>query len=177
MKRACTVVLSALVAVLAGCNNPQPVRQVTQPEQPTQKSTLEDQTQPRLATLEQQRMCSEQAEKEFKRNEQDAKKFRTIGTSDFSDYTSHYDAVANVCYVRINTTSASKKVASNIETVFDAFEGRGYASYIWVNAENKKYWEVAPKTCVVYPRGQPEITCKSSEEFKALVDKYFGIGQ
>ena len=77
----------------------------------------------------------------------------------------------------IHTVSATKTSVSDTETVSDAFEGRGYASYVWVNAENKKYWEVAPMTCVAYPRGQTEITCKSSDEFDALVDKYFGIAR
>ncbi len=163
---------------LVGCNSPQPVKQVTQPAvQPTQTATLEDQSQPRLATVEQQKMCSEQAEKQFNTIEQNAKKFKTIGASDLSDYTSHYDARANVCYMRIQYHSASKNVVSYIETVFDAFEGRGYARYEWVNAQKKKYWEVAPAECVVYPRGQPEIKCKSSDEFDALVEKYFGIGK
>jgi hypothetical protein len=169
------IFLAVLISLtLVGCNKPQPVKQVTQLVQTTQASTLEDQSQPRLATLEQQKMCGEQAEKQFNTIEQNDKKFKT---SNISDYTSHYDARANVCYMMIHSDSASKTVVSNIKTVFDAFEGRGYASYIWFNAGKKKYWEVAPTTCVVYPRGQPEIKCKSSDEFDALVDKYFGIGR
>ncbi len=166
--------LALLISTLVACNTPQPVKQVAQPVQPTQSPTLEDQSQPRVATLEQQKMCSEQAEKQFNASEQSAKKF---GASGVSDYTSHYDARANVCYMRIYANSASKNVVSFVETVFDAFEGRGYASYIWVNAGKKQYWEVAPKTCLVHPRGQPEIKCKSSDEFDALVEKYFGIGK
>jgi len=162
------ILLAVLISMLVGCNSPRPVKQVTQPVQPTQTSTLEDQSQPRWATLEQQRMCSEQAEKQFR-----ARGF----TDKSSEYTSHYDARANVCFVMVHTVSATGTSVSDTELVFDAFERRGYASYVWVNAGKKKYWEVAPMTCVVYPRGQPEITCKSSDEFDALVDKYFGIAR
>jgi hypothetical protein len=112
-------------------------------------------------------MCGEQAEKQFRAN----------GFDKSSEYASHYDARANVCYMMIHTVSATKASASDIETVSDAFEGRDYGTYAWVNAQNKKYWEVAPWACAVYPRGQPEIRCKSSDEFDALVDKYFGIAR
>lgn len=40
-----TFLAVVICLTFGGCNNPQPVRQVTQPEQPTQKSTLEDQSQ------------------------------------------------------------------------------------------------------------------------------------
>ena len=76
----------------------------------------------------------------------------------------------------VSSTSTSKDVIVVSHIVYDAFEGRSFASYRWVNAENKKYWEVTPEECMVKPRGQTEITCKSSAEFEELVDKYFGIG-
>ena len=67
-------------------------------------------------------MCGEQAEKQF----------RASGfTYKSSEYTSHYDARANVCYMMIHTVSATKTSVSDTETVSDAFEGRGYASYVW----------------------------------------------
>jgi hypothetical protein len=122
----------------------------------------------RLATLAQQKMCGEKAEKEFHKYNPKA--------SPLDDYTSHYDAQANVCYMMVHTVLTNQGVSvSNIVT--DAFEGRGYASYIWINPQGKKYWEVAPNDCTVKPRGQAIITCKSSEEFEGLVDKYFGIGR
>jgi len=122
----------------------------------------------RLATLTQQKMCDERAEKEFHKYNPKA--------SPADSYTSHYDAQANVCYMMVHTVLTDQGVSVS-NTVTDAFEGRGYASYIWINSQGKKYWEVAPTDCTVKPRGQAIITCKSSEEFESLVDKYFGIGR
>lgn len=64
-----------------------------------------------------------------------------------------------------------------MDNVYDAFEGRTYASYFWINPEEKKHWEeVKPSICNIKPPGEDEITCSSSDEFHKLVDKYFGIG-
>jgi len=60
--------------------------------------------------------------------------------------------------------------------VFDAIEGRAYATYIWINTQNRKFWEVPPTLCEVHPRGMDKIQCKDDDEFASLVDKYFGIG-
>jgi hypothetical protein len=140
---------------------------------------------PRLATLAQQKMCADQARKAF--NESDAskpindKKFRRVSPA---EYTSHYDAKANVCYIMVHESNilddakgnANSKIISISKIVYDAFEGRVYANYLWMSEKGKKFWEVAPMECNVKPRGQDEITCKSSEEFDRLVDKHFGIG-
>jgi hypothetical protein len=123
----------------------------------------------RRATLAQQKRCDEQAEKQFR-------KYNPKATP-LDDYTSHYDGQAKVCYMMVHLVIVDKgKSVSVSNTVTDAFEGRGYASYIWINSQGKPYQEVAPTDCTVKPRGQPAITCKSSEEFESLVDKYFGIG-
>jgi hypothetical protein len=124
---------------------------------------------PRAATLSQQKMCAEQARKTF--HENNPKPNATTG------YTSHYDATANVCYIMVHYLDMSHGYPSVSDTVYDAFEGREYASYIWINPEKKKAWEVAPMECSVKPRGQDEVPCTSPEEFEKLVDKYFGIGR
>src|SRR6266581_7715200 len=119
--------------------------------------TLEDPSQPRTATLAQQKMCSDQAQKQFKESG-----FKMeVGTV----YASHYDARANICYELVSSMSSSNGIPATTKTVFDAFEGREYATYAWANATKKKYWEIAPMMCVVKPRGQAQIECKSSEEF------------
>jgi len=124
----------------------------------------------RGATLAQQRMCDERAEEEFHKYNKKP--------SPSDGYTSHYDARANVCYMMVHAVMVDKdKSVSVSDTVTDAFEGREYASYIWINSEGKPYYEVPPTDCSVKPRGQPSIDCKSSEEFHSLVDKYFGIGR
>jgi len=75
---------------------------------------------PRLATLAQQKMCAEQAKKFFFDPEMEHK--------DWTEYTSHYDAKLNVCYVMIRVDSYIDKqhppeFHSIAFMVFDAFEG------------------------------------------------------
>ena len=125
--------------------------------------------QPRAATLAQQKMCGEQARKKFRED--------NPKPNDFTGYTSHFDAAANVCYIMVHSVVTEKGVPSVSDVVYDAFEGRVYASYVWINSQGKKYWEVAPMECRVKPRGQAEITCKSSKQFDDLVEKNFGVGR
>jgi hypothetical protein len=154
-------VLASLI--LVACNTPQSVQ--TKQAAPVQ----EDASQPRLATLSQQKMCAEQADKQF----------NIYGTPESGDtateYVSHYDARANVCYMMIHRAGVSFGNTRISYMVFDAFENRDYATYWWSSDKNNV--DVAPSRCDVKPRGQPEITCKSSEEFNSLVEKYFGIGR
>jgi hypothetical protein len=131
------------------------------------------QAKPRQATLTQQKICAEEARKAFK-------EYYVPDKSGINyDFTSHYDPVANVCYIMVHGSGVDKAtgVLMVSDVVFDAIEGRTYASYSWINSEKKKFWEVAPTDCSVKPRGGDPITCKSSDEFEQLVDKYFGIGR
>jgi hypothetical protein len=56
-------------------------------------SAVAQESSPRAATLAQQKMCDEQARKKF--NEENAS---TKG----AEYTSHYDAHMNVCYIMVH---------------------------------------------------------------------------
>jgi hypothetical protein len=125
------------------------------------------------APLTQQKMCADEAHKAFAWSHGSDKEAGNKGWT----YTSHYDAESKVCYVMEHNVSSTAGNIGTSDLVFDAYEGRTYASYVWINTEKKKYWEVPPTECSVKPRGQDEITCKSSEEFERLVDKYFGIGR
>src|SRR5664280_2603354 len=82
---------------------------------------------PVVASLAQQRMCAEQA----------AKKFSENGHGKYDAYTSHYDPKVNVCYIRVNSISA-EKFPIVADVVYDAFGGRVYANYLWVNSQNKQ---------------------------------------
>ncbi len=129
---------------------------------------------PVAASLAQQKMCDEQAGKEFRGN-------RSIdsipkSSTDISSYTSHYDPAVNVCYVRVNSSSIGK-IPVETDVVYDAFGGRVYANYIWVNSQNKKYWGVSPSTCEIDIPGKPAEKCTSAEEFNELTEKYFGVSQ
>ena len=122
---------------------------------------------PEAASLAQQKMCDEQAAKKFSEN-------GGAGHGALGGYTSHYDPTVNVCYVRVSSTSAEKfPVVTDV--VYDAFGGRIYAKYIWVNSQNKKYWEVSPSTCEIDIPGKPVEECNSAEEFDELTEKYFGV--
>jgi hypothetical protein len=87
-------------------------------------------------------------------DEQAAKKFRENGHGAFDSYTSHYDPTVNLCYVRVNSTSAEKFPIVG-DVVYDAFSGRIYANYMWINSQNKKAWEVSPSTCEIRIPGKP----------------------
>jgi hypothetical protein len=132
------------------------------------------QAKPRQATLTQQKVCADEARKAFKEYYVPDKN----GGLTY-EYTSHYDPAANICYIMVHGTGVYKDTGTpaSSDVVFDAIEGRTYASYSWINTEKKKFWEVAPMECNVKPRGGEPITCKSSDEFEQLVDKYFGIGR
>jgi hypothetical protein len=129
---------------------------------------------PRSATLAQQKMCDEQARKKFHEDNQDVPPHKR------GQYTSHFDAAANVCYLLVHYAGSDNGVPGVSGLVYDAFEGREYASYTsytWVNTQKKKCWEVVPTECKLKPRGKAEITCKSSAEFEGLIEKYFGVAK
>ena len=109
-------------------------------------------------------MCDEQA----------AKKFSENGHGKYDTYASHYDPTVNVCYIRVDSISA-EKFPIVTDVVYDAFGGRVYATYIWANAQNKKYWEVSPTECNIDIPGKPEETCKTDTEFDEMTEKYFGV--
>ncbi len=120
-------------------------------------------------------MCAEQAKKAFDEDQQQTRKLG--GDQPISDYTSHFDPQKNVCYVRISATTASKRGFTNSVVVYDAFERRAFATYLWMNYSGKKYWEVKPSECELHPLQQPAVYCESSEEFNGLVEKWFGVGE
>lgn len=119
---------------------------------------------PEVASLAQQKMCDEQA----------AKKFGENGHGKYDTYTSHYDPTVNVCYIRVHSISA-EKFPMVTDVVYDAFGGRVYANYMWINSHNKKYWEVSPSTCEIHIPDKPDETCKTDTEFDELTEKYFGV--
>ena len=128
------------------------------------------------ATLDEQKKCDAQASKVYHQGrEWDG--HHTEDPTGMNGYTSHFDPATNICYVWVRWAKIDKQGGSFADTIEDAFEGRVYANYMWMNLEGKKFWEVTPTTCSVKPRKQDEITCKTEEEFDSLVDKYFGIGR
>jgi hypothetical protein len=132
------------------------------------------------ANLSDQERCATQAAKSFRESDisKPWKPSDHLHNVSPPEFTSHFDPAANVCYILVsmNYMDDNKTLWTNI-VVWDAFEGRSYANYLWHTDKVKKYWEQLPMQCSVKPRGQEEILCKSSDEFDALIDKYFGIGR
>jgi len=124
------------------------------------------------APLSEQRKCADQAKKFY--NETD---FPNTKHATKNEFTSHYDATNLVCYVRVNVSTVENDMVAVSSYVFDAFENRTYASYIWFSVKGKKFWEVKPTECSVKPVNSKKIVCESTEEFEDLVDKYFGLGE
>jgi len=112
--------------------------------------------QPR-ATLEQQKMCADQAKKAFNERRED------LG---FQFFSSHYDPTANICYV-LHTKQSSGSFL--VISVYDAFEGRSYGEFYRLDKEN-----FDNPTCYVKPR-KDKIGCKTEDEFRKLVEKHFGV--
>jgi hypothetical protein len=127
---------------------------------------------PVAASLAQQKVCDEQAAKKFSEN--DSIDNIPKNRSTISSYTSHYDPTVNVCYIRVSSTSTDKFPVV-VDVVYDAFGGRIYATYTWINSQNEKYWEVSPSKCEIYIPGKPTEKCHSESEFDELTEKYFGV--
>lgn len=87
----------------------------------------------RSASLTEQKMCDEQARKKFRED--------NPRPSELTNYRSHYDPKANICYIRVDSTTAGKNSVSTLIMIYDAFEGRQYGSYMWINNQGKKYWD------------------------------------
>jgi hypothetical protein len=170
MKSLVVVAVLILSVCTVACNHSSPTKPGSDATPKQSETPREPQPvfTPHIATLAEQKMCDEQALKRFHEYTEKNEKFAT--------YTSHYDPSVNVCYVRVNRVTADKFPMDN-SNVFDAFEGRMYASYMWMNPQGKKYWEVSPSDCEINIPGKDKIVCKSSDEFSELTEKYFGVAQ
>ena len=130
---------------------------------------------PVTASLAQQKMCDEQAAKKFRENDETVAFHEERRIAPMTSYTSHYDSMVNVCYVSVHSYGGTPLAVTDI--VYDAFGGRVYANYIWINPQNKQFSEVPTSQCEIYIPGKPDEKCKTDSEFYALTEKYFGVTQ
>ena len=139
-------------------------------EAPPVETEQEDRGQ--AATMEQQKMCAEQAERAFRKRFSDG---RFLGG--YVSYTSQYNTARGVCFVEMRTSkfSPDPKVLTwpFSKSVDDAFGGKSYGFFQTVKLSGEDKPRQAD--CFVYLPGREDIVCKSEEEFDALVIKYFGI--
>jgi Trypsin-like peptidase domain len=125
-----------------------------------------DRVQP--ATLEQQKMCTEQAERVFHKRFPDG---RFLGG--YVSYTSHYNTARGVCFVEMSTSRLAGAWVPFSKSIDDAFGGKsfGFFQTVKLSGEDKP----RQADCFVYPPGQEYTVCKSEQEFDALALKYFGV--
>jgi hypothetical protein len=122
---------------------------------------------PRQATLHQQKMCADQADKRFNA-EPSYRRPNVVAT-----YTSHYDSKLNVCYMRVNERiDDGKDDAWSVETIYDAYENRELGLYMGPIKAN-----AISLQCNVKPVGRKQKACDTEVEFDELAEKFFGLGR
>ena len=117
-----------------------------------------------VPSLEMQGRCAKQASDTFTQLGYNAK--------GLAEYTNHYSKKMGKCFMVIANTSTTVGSVSTSKNLSDAFEGKVYGSYIWINSQGKKYWEVAPTECTVTLQDGQEKQCTSVEEWDNLAKTY-----
>src|SRR5450759_845176 len=151
--------LVGLMLFGTGCNQDKRAR--LEKENKELAATLESVA--KTTNLDMQAKCAQQARAEFKA--QGWEKESMAG------FTNHYNVKVNKCFVEITNSGSSRQpyVPTINRILFDAFEGKVYGEYMWVNSKGKKYWEVAPFICKVTSLSGEEIICNSTEQFDSLI--------
>jgi hypothetical protein len=125
-------------------------------------------------TLDLQAMCAAQAKKAFQEyTAEDKVESAKWGSQTTSlDYQSHYNTKIKKCLIL--TDKESFLLNKNVTSInlWDAFERRNYASWLWQPHETKKYWEQPPMWCELAPSYKDKKNCTTREEFDAFVAEY-----
>src|SRR6185437_5100432 len=121
------------------------------------------QDKPRGATLAQQKMCAEQARKIFHEDNPVRPEHALTW-----EYSSHYEVRTNVCYIMTWTTLVENHGFSISHGVYDAFEGREYASAL----ETTDHGRETMDECTLTPPNHDPISCKTMDEFLRLVEQH-----
>jgi hypothetical protein len=159
MRNAFVVLLAMTVVVLAVVIHSQSAKLSA-----LQTRTAEVKTVPQTASMELQSQCAKQAAIAFKQSGWSSEKL--------ADSTNHYNTRLGKCFVEITNTTIENGHPGHSAIVSDAFEGKVYASYEWINVTNKQFWEVPPTECqVAMPNGETKY-CKSSGEFEEFTKIY-----
>jgi hypothetical protein len=141
-------IIGLTVTALDGCNNQAGPKNGTTPT-----------TTAAVATLQQQKLCADQADKSFK---------ESAFSDGHSTFTDHFDPADGVCYMEITTRN---QIGPNFQyslLIYDAFEGRVYGGFNSLSSEAK------PLECSLKPRNLPDVRCNSSDEFNDFALKHFG---
>lgn len=96
--------------------------------------------------------------------------------NELAGQTNHYNKKLNKCFIEIQSTdvNTSSGMIWIYRTLHDAYEGKIYGEYSWHTEKDKKYWEVPPYTCSMYPNGNNKNfrVCETEEEFDDFVKHY-----
>lgn len=125
-------------------------------------------------TLDQQERCAQQARRAFQElDSKDRIEGKQLGmTRTSGDYQSHYNTKLGKCLMLVETTDMFGSSPSTTAYVMDANERRVYATFVWMNLQGKKYWEVPPTTCELTPSLREKKLCATREEFDAFISSY-----
>jgi hypothetical protein len=128
----------------------------------------------RSQPLELQAVCAAQSQKAFQEWENESKNGPAASVSKpfSSDYQSHYNTKLKKCLVLIEAVEDVNGQIAHSANLFDAFERRQYASFLWMTRENRKYWEVPPIVCALLASFRQQKNCTTREEFDSFVAEY-----
>jgi hypothetical protein len=88
------------------------------------------------------------------------------------DHQSHYNTKIKKCLMLLEKQYSSGNRLLTSIFLFDAFERRQYATWMWGSQEGKKYWEVLPMACELAASYQQKKFCTTREEFDSFVAGY-----
>jgi Trypsin-like peptidase domain len=99
-------------------------------------------------------------------------------------HTSHFDTASGICYMARRSLryppDTKHLIWVHVIYISDAFEDRTVGTFNETIRYSENGQQIVGRgiaLCHINPPDQPEITCKSEEEFNALALKYFGITQ
>lgn len=113
------------------------------------------------SSLGQQQQCAVQAARAFE--------FAGYKDNEWANFTNHFSSKLGRCFVEITALDAKTNPGTiwTYKTLSDAFEGKTYGQYSWHTVKGKKYWEVPPFECSLFPDGTQSSlqVCKTEVEF------------
>jgi hypothetical protein len=130
----------------------------------------------RAQSLQEQAMCAAQAKKTFEEDsnqwDSESKNMKLGMQTISSDYQSHYNTKLGHCLILTTRMYSFGGETTTSKNLYDAFERRDYASYLWTTRTGKKYWEVSPISCQFGPSYGQTKFCKTEDEFNTFVSEY-----
>ena len=93
-------------------------------------------------------------------------------TTQYIDYQSHYNTKIKKCLILTEKHYTFGGQPTTAINLWDAFERREYATWLWEAHETKKYWEQPPMACELIANYRSKKNCTTREEFDAFVAEF-----